>query len=112
MTVADGAGHCTRGLWADMQRTAFVEARQRPPACTDGVNVEHRHADRKLGDDGFVGSLRSALSGIHQRDVGRGAAHVEANNFREACNARDAISADDPASGTGEHRADRLARRE
>ena len=60
----------------------------------DGVDVEHGRAHPHAGDLGLEGALIAA--GI-MRDIGRGAAHVEADNALEAGRARSLHRPDDAA---------------
>jgi hypothetical protein len=66
------------------------------------VNGEHRGADAHAGDFGFEGALVGA---VETRDVSGCAAHVEADDFGEACGARCLGHADD---ATGRAREDRI----
>ena len=84
---------------ADAQTHAVEEA-DRAAAGGHRVDLQHRRGEAHAGDDGVVGALERA--GI-VRDVGRGAAHVEAERMGEAGAARGRRHADDAAGRAGEH---------
>src|SRR3546814_136489 len=78
-----------------------VPAAERAAARGDGVDAQHRRADARARDDRLVVALEAA--GI-MADVGRGAAHVEADQARLAQGCGAADHADDAPRGAGEDR--------
>ena len=85
-----------------------IEARERSAAGAGGVDVEHGHADGDAGDAGLVADAEAAGVAVDERNVSRGAAHVEADDAIEAGGGRELPSADDSAGGAGEDGAHRL----
>ena len=79
-----------------------VEAADRAAARRHRVDLHHRRAHAHAGDHRLEGPL--VLAGV-VRDVGRGAAHVEADDLVEARHRRGAHHADDAA---GRARQDRI----
>ena len=75
-----GAGR----IRADAQARAVV-MQDRAAAGRDRVDQHHRRAHAHAGDLGLEGALVFA---VEMRDVGRGAAHVEADDARETGRAR------------------------
>ena len=71
-----GAGRIRPGLEAP-----GLEMQDRAAAGGDGVDAHHRRADAHAGDLGVEGALVVA---VVMGDVGRGAAHVEADDLAEA----------------------------
>ena len=96
--VAGRAGIGAGAVRADAQAGA-VEMQDGTAAGGDGVDRHHRRAHPHPGDGGFKRTLKRA---IVQRDVGGGAAHVEADDARQAGGFRRARGADDAAGGAGE----------
>src|SRR5208283_1292449 len=88
------------------RRTPPASKSKRASACAHGVNVEHGDADGKSGNFRLAGG--SDLT-FNQRDIGRGAAHVEGDDTGEAAGAGAGGSSDHPSGGTGENGADRFA---
>ena len=78
--VAGRAGIRAGALRADAEARA-VEGADRAAARRDGVDRHHRRAHAHAGDLGLEGAL--VLAGV-VRDVGRGAAHVEADDLRRS----------------------------
>jgi hypothetical protein len=70
-----------RALRPDREAEA-VEAAQRPAAGCHRVHAQHRRAHTHAADHRLEAAQE--LAGLEQRDVGRGAAHVEADRAREA----------------------------
>ena len=99
--VAGGAGIGACTLRSDAEALA-VEADDRPAARGHGVDLHHRRADAHARDLGVEGALEGA--GI-VGDVGRGAAHVEADDPVETGQRRGPGGTDDPArrARTGSH---------
>src|SRR6266853_1553650 len=72
-----------------------VEMQDRPAACRDGMNAHHGRAHAHARDLGLERALQIAQSGAGEvRHVGRGAAHVEADDPAEARGERGAHRAD------------------
>ena len=65
--------------WANAKARA-VECEDRSAACGDGMDLHHRRAHAHARHFGLEGALEFA---VEMRDVGRGAAHVEANDALE-----------------------------
>ena len=83
LAVGGGPGLGARGLRADAQRAGELrDVRDRAAAGADGVHVDARDLDPELADRGLAADRR--LARLAQRDVGRGAAHVERQDVREA----------------------------
>ncbi len=78
-----------------------VEAADRAAARSHRADVQHRHAQAHARDRDLVAAL--VHPGI-MRNVGRGAAHVEADHATEARRARHARHADDAARGPRQNR--------
>ena len=76
-----------------------VEVQDRAAARGDGVDVQHRRAQPDAGDLGGEDALVLARE---VRDVGGGAAHVEADDAVEAGQLRHPRHADDAAGRPGE----------
>ena len=70
-------------------------------AGSDGMNVEHGNTYGDLGDNRFACNFRPVFIGGDKSNIGRGAAHVEADDVVEAGNARNVIRADDTSGGSG-----------
>ena len=98
--VAGGAGIGAGTLRADAEALA-VEADDRAAAGGHGVDLHHRRPDAHAGDLGVEGALEGA--GI-VGDVGRGAAHVEADDPLEPGQRRGLGGADDAAGRAGQDR--------
>ena len=75
--MADGAGIGSGGFWTDTQNSGSIEAGQGSSSGADSVNVEHGDADGKSGNLRVIGGLDLAFD---ERDVGRGASHIEGND--------------------------------
>ena len=91
-----GAG----GIRADAEARA-VEMQDRAAARRHRVDRHHRRAHAHAGDRGLERALEAA--GV-KRDVGRRAAHVEADDVVQPRHRRGARRADDAAGGTGQDR--------
>ena len=98
--VAGRARHGAGAVRADAEAAA-VKAADRAAAGRDGVDLEHRRAHPHAGDGALAGPLVGAGE---MRDVGRGAAHVEADDMVEAGLRGGARHADDAARRAGEDR--------
>ena len=97
-SIADRAGIGARRFWADAQRASGIEVCQRASAGANGVDIEHGHTHRQTGDLGFVARLRLA---VHQRDIGRGASHIEGEDALEAAEPRHRGCSHNSAGGSG-----------
>ena len=73
-----GVGACRIRAGAEAPR---LEMQDRPAARCDRVDAHHRRTDAHAGDFGVEGALVVA---VIVGDVGRGAAHVEADHLAEA----------------------------
>ena len=92
--VARGAGIGAGGIRADAKARA-VECEDRAAAGGDGVDLHHRRAHAHARDLGLEGALEFA---VEMGDVGRGAAHVEADDAsKPALDAVRAIATTPPA---------------
>ena len=91
-----GAG----GIGPDAEARA-VEVQDRAAARRHRVDRHHRRAHAHAGHRGLEGALEAA--GV-ERHVGRGAAHVEADDAVEPGHRRGARRADDAAGRTGQDR--------
>ena len=78
--VAGRSGIGAGRVRADAE-TGAVEMQDRAAAGGDRVDEHHRRAHAHAGDFGFEGALVFA---VKVRDIGRGAAHVEADQVLEA----------------------------
>ncbi len=109
-----GVGHGQRPASAIARGSRISARRVRPDAvpCAvkmqdgaaarrHGVDRHHRRAHAHAGDRGLERTLETA--GV-QRDIGRRAAHVEADDLVEPRHRRGACRADDAAGRTGEDR--------
>ena len=104
--VADRAGVGAGAVRADLQRATAVDPHQRAAACThfgqiDGGHFERvacaRQQPRARHDAGADGLLLRAhdLTVLDHAGLGRGAAHVEADDLIEALGAGDLVGPDD-----------------
>ena len=91
-----GAGRIRTGAEA-----AGLEMQDRAAAGGDRVDAHHRRADAHAGDFGVEGAL---IVAVIVGDVGRGAAHVEADDLLEAGQLGGLDHADDAAGRAGQHR--------
>ena len=98
--VAGRARIGARGLGPD-DEAAPVEAADRSASCRHRVDPEHRRRYADAADHRLLPPLERAAP---QRHVGRGAAHVEADDARRARVRRGGGHADDPARGAREQR--------
>jgi len=78
--IGGGSGIGTGGFRSDAKSCA-VESEDRAAARGDGVDLHHRRPHAHPGDLRLVSALELA---VVMRDVGRGAAHVEADDALEA----------------------------
>ena len=93
---------------ADAQRAARVAPADRPAACADGVDVDHRQRDRPAAD---LAARRLAHRAVlHDADVARRAAHVEAQEVGLARPAREQRRGGGAAGRAAEHGERRVAR--
>ena len=98
--VAGGAGIGAGGVRADAH-TGAIEVQNGAAAGRHGVDRHHRCSHPNAGDRGLEGALEGA--GV-QRDVGGGAAHVEADDLVQPGHRGGARGADDASGGAGEDR--------
>ena len=98
--VAGRAGHRAGAVRPDPEALPVIGA-DRAAARRDGVDLQHRRAHPDPGDGPLAGPLVGAGE---MRDVGRGAAHVEADDLVEARLGRGPRHADDAAGGAGQDR--------
>ena len=91
-----GAGRVRPGA-----ETPGIEMQHRAAARRDGMDAHHRRADAHAGDFGVEGALVVA---VIVGDVGRGAAHVEADDLLEAGEPGRLDHADDAAGRAGQDR--------
>ena len=104
--IADRAGIGSSGFRPYAQRSAGVEARDGASAGAHGVNIEHGHANRQAGNLGLAAGAGFA---VHQRHIGRSAAHVERDDSFESAAARHGRGSHHSARRPGEHGAHRFA---
>ena len=78
--ITCGAGISAGALGTHAQQSAFIHTRDRAPARTHGVDIEHGDAHGKAIDVRFGGHAELA---VPKADVGRGAAHVESEGALE-----------------------------
>ncbi len=98
--VAGGAGIGAGRIRADAEASG-LEMQDRAAARRDRVDAHHRRAHAHAGDLGVEGALVFA---VIMGDVGRGAAHVEADDLVEAGELRRLDHADDAAGRAGQQR--------
>ena len=98
--VAGGAGIGAGRIRADAE-AARLEMEDRAAAGRDRVDAHHRRAHAHAGDLGLEGALVGA---VIVGDVGRGAAHVEADDLVEAGELGRLGHADDAAGRAGQDR--------
>ena len=79
--ISRGSGNGAGGSGADPKARA-VEREDRAAPRGDGMDFHHRRAHAHARDFGFEGALELP---IEMSDVGRGAAHVEADDALEPC---------------------------
>ncbi len=96
--VAFRAGIGAGAVGTDAEARA-VEMQHRAAAGRDGVDEHHRRAHPHAGDFGFE---RALVFAVVVRHVGRGAAHVEADQLLEARLAAGLGHADHAAGGAGQ----------
>ncbi len=79
--IAGRSGIGARAFRTHAQQAAFIHARDGAAARADRVDIEHRNANRKSADGGLQRFARLAVAEAY---IGGSAAHVEAQNAREA----------------------------
>ncbi len=95
-------------LWAYPERLGELRHMGDGSAAgADRVHVHRRDLDPEVADRGLAPNRRLAV--LAERDVGRGAAHVEGEDVLEARLAGDVERAGDATRGTGEDPVDRVA---
>ena len=105
--VANGAGVSAGRFRAHAQQAAGIEACKRSAACAHGVNFQHGHAH---GEPSYFRLIAGADLTLHGGHVGRGASHVERQNFRETAAGCRSDRAHQSAGGARQHGADGFAR--
>jgi hypothetical protein len=103
--VTSRAGVGAGASGADAQRPAGIDMGDRAAACPDRMNVDYRKADREIPDRVFV---RPADIPVDQGDIGRRAAHVEADEFGKSGGPGQLERADDAPGRAGESGPDGL----
>ena len=98
--VAGGPRIGAGGIRSD-PKTRAIEMQDRTAAGGHRMDQHHRRAHAHAGDLGFE---RALVFAVEMRHVGRGAAHVEADEMREARFPSGLRHADDPARRTGKDR--------
>ena len=98
--VAFRPGIGARAVGPDPEACA-VEMQERPAARRHGMNEHHRGAHAHAGN---LGLERAFVLAVEVRDVGRGAAHVEADQVREARLASALRHADHAGGRPGQNR--------
>ncbi len=98
--IAGRARIGARAVGTDAKARA-VEMQDRAAAGRDRVNAHHRRAHAHARDLGLEGAL---IFAVKVRDIGRGAAHVEADDAREARFARGLRHRHHAAGGSGQDR--------
>ncbi len=101
----------SRRLRSHAQHAAGIEAGNRSASGPGGMNVQHGHAYRHAGHHRFARQLRAPGGRIGQENIGRCAAHIEADDALEAGPAGHLAGADHSARRPRQHRAHRLRRR-
>ena len=98
--VAQRPRVCAHAVGPDREAMSVVAA-DRSTAGRDGMDREHRRPDAHARDLGLVGTLELAAV---PADVGRGAAHVEADRVREPEVLGDPSGGDDTPRRSGQDR--------
>ena len=93
--IAGRPGVGTGAFRPDAQ-PAVLDAQHRAAASRHRVDPQHRHAHADTGDLGFLGALETS---VEVRHIGRGAAHVEADQLVEPRRLARRRHADDAAGG-------------
>ena len=95
--IARRPGVCTGRVRAN-PKTGAIKIQDRPSARRDGVDMHHRGAHADASDQGFKCPL---IFAVIVRHIGRGAAHIEADNFAETRHRRGPDHADHPTGRSG-----------
>src|SRR4029079_18973985 len=95
----------TGALGYDVQHAAEVDARDGAPAGADGGDVQALQRHPLAGNAPIRSNRR--LPAYHQRDVGRGAAHVEGNEIAVGEERGSVRTAGNAAGRAGKHAASR-----
>ena len=95
--IAGRPGVCAGRVRAD-PKTGTIKVQDRPPAGSDGVNMHHRRAHTDAGDQGLE---RPLICAVIVRHIGRGAAHIEADDFAKTRHRRGSDHADHPTGRPG-----------
>ena len=102
----------SRRLRSDAQHAAGIVARQGSATGARGMDLEHGHAHRHSCDNGFAGAAHTATRRVGEKNIGRRAAHIEADDALETRPPGHACRADHAARRSGKDRAHRFARRD
>ncbi len=94
---------------ADAEGAPRVPPDDRTAARTDGMDIDHRDADREAGDLASLGPLAAATG--DQAHVRGRAAHVEGDHVLDARQGRDPLRADHPRRRSGDEDHHRMRRR-
>ena len=113
--VRDGSGIGSRAFRSDAERAGAVKPGHRSATRSHSVDVEHRNRNGQASHHRFRGGANSAGGGrtssrFDQRNVGRSAPHIEADDPRQAGKLRDVPCAEHTAGRPGENGPDRPAR--
>ena len=104
--VRRGTGIGPRAVRADVQALAFVEPGDAAGAGPDGIDLDHRQLHGMAGHFAVRGHAQLAV--VDQRDVGAGAAHVDAQQTARAHRLPDALHRERAAGGAGRDQPDRI----
>ncbi len=105
LAVAGRSGVRAGALRTDAERAAPVRVGDRSAAGADRVDVDDGQPDGEFPDPALVGPADGPLD---ERDVGRGPAHVEADDVGEAGRPAEDPGSDDPPGRPGKGGPDRL----
>ncbi len=107
LAIAGRAGDCARAFRADT-KARRIDPRDRSAAGADAGDVEAAQRDALASEATLGGEL--CLAACDQRDVGRGAAHVERNKVGNAEQPGGTARTGDAAGWTRQHGRDRQPR--
>ena len=91
--IAGRPGIGSGGIGADAEARAVIKE-DRSAACRDGMDEHHRRAHAHARDHALEGAL---IHSVEMANICRGAAHVEADDARKACQSRRLHRADHAA---------------
>ena len=95
--IAGRPGVCAGRVRAD-PKTGAIKVQDRPSARGDGVDMHHRRTHADAGNQGFK---RPLIGAVIVRHIGRGAAHVEADDFAKTRHRCGPDHADHPTGRPG-----------